>query len=631
MEERNVKKIIAVFTIIGLLLGAIAINTSASGNSKIGVDINETGIEIGDMFTVTIWIDGDSDESIHGWESDILFNESTNAKVNFSSLDWTSAFWDDFTNDGSASNASGSLTGTWAINTGNPTTNNETALDLTFYALEVGTAWIKLQDAEVQNNLGQGYTTNVYNASFTIYPVEPAGLTATMTSDTAVSLSGFGSGNGGDYTVIRRATGSYPATPQSGTEVYNNTGSSTSDTSLSANTTYYYRAWTYNDTENIFSDDYQSDTAKTNAHPVNSNPSPANDADGQDLNPTISIDVYDYDDATQNMDVYFYTNESGSWVQVGSTNSSVNSGTYSQTPTNFDEWGTRYYWSVNTTDGINWDNDTYFFDTDPDDAATATNPYPADAATGVTLAPTCHVDISDDEGSSSIVVCFYTNESSTWSFKQKNTSVSDTDTVYWDFTDADTMNTKYWWRVTVDDGTNNETYGPWDFTTFNLAISNEYPNDLSTENSRPVANVSAYCAGSSMDVYIYFKNMTGTTDTWTLLDSWVDQSSDRFEVSAFDGNDLKWGNTTYTWSVNITIGPGVWVNDTYTFTTIELADGADARFDVNNDDEVKGTDLLVCYAYRDGNGDGYLYDGIYDVNNDGEIKGTDLLQIYART
>ena len=592
--------------------------------------VQDTEAELGTAFNITMYLDTPVEAFV--WTVDeIQFNESSTSLANCTGYDFLNG-WDTGNAEATINNDTSLITNCGSFTMSNYPNGNVSACNLTFMPLEVGILYINITSMpSVRETDNDKMTVSWNNLTIEIHPVEPAGLTATMTSDTAVSLSGFGSGNGGDYTVIRRATGSYPATPQSGTEVYNNTGSSTSDTSLSANTTYFYRAWTYNDTENIFSEDYQSDTAKTNAHPINSNPTPANDADGQELNPTISIDVYDYDDATQNMDVYFYTNESGSWVQVGSTNSSVNSGTYSQTPTNFDEWGTRYYWSVNTTDGINWDNDTYFFDTDPDDAATATNPYPADAATGVTLAPTCHVDISDDEGSSSIVVCFYTNESSTWSFKQKNTSVSDTDTVYWDFTDADTMNTKYWWRVTVDDGTNNETYGPWDFTTFNLAISNEYPNDLSTENSRPVANVSAYCAGSSMDVYIYFKNMTGTTDTWTLLDSWVDQSSDRFEVSAFDGNDLKWGNTTYTWSVNITIGPGVWVNDTYTFTTIELADGADARFDVNNDDEVKGTDLLVCYAYRDGNGDGYLYDGIYDVNNDGEIKGTDLLQIYART
>ena len=476
------------------------------------------------------------------------------------------------------------------------------------------------------------FTVTWNNLTLTIHPVEPAGLTATMVSPTQIDLSGFTHGAGGENTVIRRATGSYPATPQDGTEVYNSTGASTSDTtSLSANTTYYYRAWTYNTTEKLFSDDYQQDNERTNALPVNSNPSPANDADNQSLNPTLSIDVYDYDDATQNMNVSFYTNESGAWAQIGTTNTSVNSGTITKATSNFDEWGTRYWWSVNTSDGNGgWDNDTYFFDTDPDDAATASNEYPSDGASGVTTSPVCHVDIADDEGSSSITVCFYTNESGAWTLKQTNTSVSDSDTVYWTFTDADTMNTKYWWNVSVDDGTSNVTYGPWNFTTFNLAISDEYVSNESTSVYRNFgvnpANISAYCTGTGMSVYMSFFNMTPTTPTWTLLNSWSDQSSGRFEITSGHGTDWIWGNTTYYWCVNITDGNGHWVNQTFNFETNATAGGNDARMDVDNDNNVFVGDLNTIWANRNGQAD---FNGLYDTDEDDNVFVGDLNTVWA--
>jgi hypothetical protein len=43
--------------------------------------------------------------------------------------------------------------------------------------------------------------------------------------------------------MIRRSEVTYPASYTDGDEVYFDTGTSFSDTSLSANTTYYYRAW----------------------------------------------------------------------------------------------------------------------------------------------------------------------------------------------------------------------------------------------------------------------------------------------------------------------------------------------------------------------------------------------------
>lgn len=167
-----------------------------------------------------------------------------------------------------------------------------------------------------------------------------------------------------------------------------------------------------------------------------------------------------------------------------------------------------------------------------------------------------------------------------------------------------------------------------------MSVSNIFPSNGATEVTRPPTNLSAYVTGSNLDIYIYFVNMTPTTNTWTLVQSWSDQSTGRFAATSLNTfgrtTEFIWGNTTYTWSVNITDGSS-WLNNTYTYDTIASVLTKNARCDVNNDDEVKGNDLLLIYAYRDGNPDGYLYDGFYDVNEDNEIKGTDILFAYANS
>jgi hypothetical protein len=62
------------------------------------------------------------------------------------------------------------------------------------------------------------------------------------------------------------------------------------------------------------------------------------------------------------MDVYFRTNASGSWSDIDS-NLSIPNGTYSQEYT-FNDYGRKYWWSVNCSDGIYWTNQTYCFTTE---------------------------------------------------------------------------------------------------------------------------------------------------------------------------------------------------------------------------------------------------------------------------
>jgi len=97
---------------------------------------------------------------------------------------------------------------------------------------------------------------------------------------------------------------------------------------------------------------------------VLSSPIPADEAVGVALAPTLSIHAVDYQG--DDMDIHFRTNASGSdWATIG-TNSSVGNGTYSCFNTsNMSSYNTKYWWSVNVTDGRggDWTNQTFSFTT----------------------------------------------------------------------------------------------------------------------------------------------------------------------------------------------------------------------------------------------------------------------------
>ncbi|RKY93402.1 MAG: hypothetical protein DRQ06_06785, partial [Candidatus Hydrothermota bacterium] len=88
-----------------------------------------------------------------------------------------------------------------------------------------------------------GYSTPTY-FSATTPPYPPSNFKATSINTTTISLS-WTKGDGAETTVIVRKTGSYPTSISDGVVVYNGTGTSYTDSGLSAGTGYYYRAWSY--------------------------------------------------------------------------------------------------------------------------------------------------------------------------------------------------------------------------------------------------------------------------------------------------------------------------------------------------------------------------------------------------
>ena len=99
-----------------------------------------------------------------------------------------------------------------------------------------------------------------------------------------------------------------------------------------------------------------------NTPPDITNPVPENDSwmNTDNITEQFNITVNDTDGDTMN--ITWWTNASGSWVQFNET-LNVNNGTYNATNLSWiDDCNITCYWSVNVTDGNAWNNSTFHFD-----------------------------------------------------------------------------------------------------------------------------------------------------------------------------------------------------------------------------------------------------------------------------
>jgi len=264
--------------------------------------------------------------------------------------------------------------------------------------------------------------------------------------------------------------------------------------------TAYSSAWikaTYS-TENNSLLSYGSEETLPGQAPQLANEIPEDDSINIDLNPTLSIDASDLQADTMN--ISFYTNASGVWLQIGTTQTGGND-TYTQSTSTFTDYVTTYWWSVNATDPTylggsgNWTNRTYSFTTKP--AILVSNPDPPHNALDVSLQPTLSVQVNHTDGDT-MTITWMTN-ASTGTWHAIDTNVSGNGTVYCSNTlKMNQYSTMYWWSVNVTDTSGNWKNITYRFTTIEPPIppnepSNPRPADNTTNVNRSI-NLSWDCS-----------------------------------------------------------------------------------------------------------------------------------------
>ncbi len=135
--------------------------------------------------------------------------------------------------------------------------NSGASFNATISSLNKGDVYYFI--AEARNNAGTGSGSE---QNFLTKPLEPTSFSATTASSSQINLS-WTKGTGADKTMVRGKEGSYPTSRTDGYQVYFDTGTSASDTSLNPSTTYYYRAWSEVTGSQQWSDNYASANAAT--------------------------------------------------------------------------------------------------------------------------------------------------------------------------------------------------------------------------------------------------------------------------------------------------------------------------------------------------------------------------------
>jgi hypothetical protein len=172
-----------------------------------------------------------------------------------------------------------------------------------------------------------------------------------------------------------------------------------------------------------------------------------------DINKQPKCRIRANDSAGGTLTINFYENSTGSWIKR-QKNSSVTANTTIQwNYTQATSYGIKYYWKATIYDGTTNITRIYYFTTKYHIPITYLIT-PKNQSTGLNKQPNCNIWANDTAGGT-LTVTFYENSTGIWIERQQNPSVTANTTVQWNYTQATANSTKYWWKVTIDDGITN--------------------------------------------------------------------------------------------------------------------------------------------------------------------------------
>ncbi len=398
-----------------------------------------------------------------------------------------------------------------------------------------------------------------------------------------------------------------------GTEIYNGTGVSFSDTGLTPDTDYYYQLWTY---DGGYSADYLSaDNHTTDNNNVTiTNPIPADSATDVDkMYSQVSIDLADADG-----DLIDYTIEGEYLTNVDV--SGVSDDTYTAdliTPLPYDETIT---WYVNATDGYDSQTEVFSFtvrseyDPTPPSDFTAT----ADGRNDIDLSWTSQDDYTYVE---------WSNSPGPWSIGDEPELFDGTGTsTTHSGLDDDTTYYYQAWSYNTTDNVYSLTYSSANDTTVDNNIPTtptaQDPDAITDPNDEyhTVYNVHLSVDvedsdGDAMDVSFYWGNHSLITTETSVTNGTCD-------INLTDYVDPDWltHDTNYTWYVVVddgfdTVNSSIQENRVFWFITSKA-------WDMNEDKKIDSIDISDFVGnYNDVCTPGSIPE---DVNNDGQVETLDV-------
>ena len=416
-EGKKLGKALVAFMLITSVLASFSYVpiVKAAADTEIGIYFNVTYAEIGDDFNATIYLEPGSD-TVTTWKVyNLTYNQDRLGIANATNVTIPGFWHTGFQDEGNIHNDTGNITDPQSFDAGG-TSVNYTAFRVNFTALYPGVMSLTFNDHQdfdygVKISTGGGSTSNhTENASLTIYPRDVTAFTATAWNHTVVNLT-WALDLGDDNATLCGKAGSYPTGP-SDSVLYNGTNLTYNDTALTACTTYYYRIWGWNETTNLHSIEFDSDTAQTSCFtnftfagvtPVNASTT---------VNCTYDIPVNLTITNSQGKTFRYWVNGSNGQSTSGGL---VANGSYGFTMTGLSH-NTSYWWNV-TASEVGTDDTTtagYWFRTGFGGGtapALPTNPGPSDGATSIAVdIAAFNVTVSDADSDPLNVTFYWAND-----------------------------------------------------------------------------------------------------------------------------------------------------------------------------------------------------------------------------
>ena len=187
------------------------------------------------------------------------------------------------------------------------------------------------------------------------------------------------------------------------------------------------------------------------APPTFSNPVPTNGSTGIAFTPKCNITITDADGDSMKLD--WFENSTGGWVHRQS-NSSCPNGTYRWTFIQASSYITKYWWKVYANDATYNVSAVYCFTTfEHIPTIVLNNPSP-NGTTEISFMPICAV-WANDTGSEKLNITWWENSTGPYVMRQKNSTVDPNAIYRWNYSQATSYKTTYYWKVYVDDQTTN--------------------------------------------------------------------------------------------------------------------------------------------------------------------------------